>query len=66
MKIFTYILIGVAAALMIYNLTLVNYTDFFAEDSKIALIGVISCLCAIVLMTILLVSKKIAAKSKGR
>lgn len=64
MKIFTYILIAAAAALLTYNITKINFESPLQGDSSVALIGVVACLCAIVLLLILLVSKKIAEKSK--
>ena len=46
------------------------YFDFEAsllsEDNKVALIGVVGSLCAIILILILIISEKINAKIKGR
>jgi len=53
-----------ALGLLIYNATLIDYTAPFKNDSSIALIGVLGCLCAIVLLLILRVSRKIAEKAK--
>lgn len=54
----------IALALLIYNATLVNYSSPFQGDSTIALIGVIACACAIILLLILRISRKIAAQHK--
>ena len=45
------------------------YFDFneslFSEDNKVAIIGIIGSLCALVLILILIVSEKINSKIKG-
>jgi len=64
MKIFIYILITLATALLVYNVTKVDFSAPFQGESIVAVIGVVACLCAIVLMTILLLSRKIATKVK--
>ncbi|TVZ52473.1 hypothetical protein [Dokdonia sp. Hel_I_53] len=51
-----------ALALLIYNAILIDYSDPFRNDSSVALIGVIACACAILLLLILRTSRKIAAK----
>ena len=60
------ILIGIliALALLVYNATLIDYSNPFQNDSSVALIGVIACACAIILLLILRTSRKIAAKHK--
>lgn len=60
------ILIGIliALALLVYNATLIDYSNPFQNDSSVALIGVIACTCAIILLLILRTSRKIAAKHK--
>jgi uncharacterized Tic20 family protein len=59
MKIFTYILTILAVLLIGYNMTLINFDTPFEGESMIALITVFTGLCAIVLLAILRVSKKI-------
>ena len=66
MKIFTYILSLIALGFVIYNLTKVDFQDPFVGDSVVALITVVAGLCAILLLTILRVSKKIETLSKRR
>ncbi len=51
-----------ALALLVYNATFVNYSSPLQGDSSVALIGVIACACAIILLLILRVSRKIAKK----
>lgn len=51
-----------ALGLLIYNLTLLDFSNPLQGDSSIALIGVIACTCAILLLLILHTSRKIAEK----
>lgn len=64
MKIFSYIIIAIAIALIGFNLTKVNFSNPFEGDSSVALIGVIAGLCAIVLLLIFKASKSIEEKIK--
>lgn len=63
MKIFIPLAILVALALLIYNITIVDWSTPFQGDSTIALIGVVACACAIALLLILRTSRKIARKA---
>ncbi|MEP0263182.1 hypothetical protein [Dokdonia sp.] len=65
MRILIYIFIAIALALLIYNVTQVNFEAPFQGTSSVALIGVVGSACAIVLLLILQISKKIAKKQKG-
>lgn len=64
MKVFNIILLIAALGLIIYNATLIDFSNPFQGDSTIAIIGVVAALCAIVLLAILNVSKKIQKKIK--
>lgn len=64
MKIFSYVVIVLAFALVVYNLMKVDVANLFEGDSSIALIGVVSGLCAIVLMVVYLLAKKVVDKTK--
>lgn len=64
MKIFIYILMLLAAAIIIYNATLLDFDDLLADRSSLALIGIVSAACVIVLLAILLTSKAIEKRSK--
>jgi hypothetical protein len=64
MKIFSIVVIVLAFALIIFNATKINFESPFEGNSTIALIGIVSGFCAIVLMLIFLVSKKIEEKTK--
>ncbi len=62
MKYFIYFLIISATILLGYNATLLDFNDLMAKDSSIALAGILACLCVIVLMLILLMSRAIKEK----
>tara|TARA_R110000868_G_scaffold224615_2_gene476742 strand:+ start:762 stop:965 length:204 start_codon:yes stop_codon:yes gene_type:complete len=61
-KIVSALLIIIAVALITYNATLLDFNNLFKGDSIIALIGIVAALCAIVLMVIFMLSKKIQKK----
>ncbi len=64
MKIFTLILIFIASALIIFNITLLNYDNLFHGNSLVGLIGIVASLCVITILLIFRASKKIVEKSK--
>ena len=65
MKIFTLILNIIAVGLIIYNATKLNFEALLEGKSMVALITIFASLCAILMLQILRVSKKIENKSKG-
>ncbi len=65
MKVALYIILALASALLIFNLTKVDYSAPLTGDSTVAVISVVACLCAMLLVVILLISRKIAEKSKA-
>lgn len=64
MKVFIYILMAIAVVFIGVNVTKLDFSNLFAGDSTVALIGILASLCVLVMMGILLISRKIAAKSK--
>uniref|UniRef100_UPI00404B7ADC hypothetical protein n=1 Tax=Flavobacterium sp. TaxID=239 RepID=UPI00404B7ADC len=62
MKIFINILLVFAFALIIFNITQLNFDHFFVGDSLIALIGIIASLCAVLILIIFKMSKSIDDK----
>ena len=66
MKLFTTILSIIAVALIIYNSTMVDFNAPFEGESVIAIITIAAALCAILLLQILRVSKKIEQKVKQK
>ena len=65
MKIFTTILIFLAVALIIFNVTLLDFNNPLEGNSMIALIGVAASFCAIFILLIFRISKKIEEKLKN-
>jgi len=66
MKVFTYILTVIAILLIGYNLTQINWDKPFEGQSMVALITIFAGLCAIILLAILRVSKKIEQTIKRK
>ncbi|GAB4161693.1 MAG: hypothetical protein Tsb0033_19580 [Winogradskyella sp.] len=64
MKIFIWTLTIIAVALIIFNATKLNFDNLLMGESQTAIITIFSALCAIVLLQILRISKKIEALSK--
>ena len=64
MKILIYLLMIIAAGLMVYNFTFVDLDNAFEGDSGTALIGIFTSAIVIVLMAILLVSRAISRKAE--
>ncbi|MDP5157108.1 MAG: hypothetical protein NWQ07_00850 [Flaviramulus sp.] len=66
MKLATIIISVLALALIVFNLTKVNFDAPFEGDSTIALITILASLCVILMMSILRISKRIEQKVKER
>lgn len=66
MKIFIYSLIAIALALIIFNLTLLDFNNLLEGDSVVALIGIAASFCAIFILLIFRMSKMIEEKLKGK
>ena len=66
MKIFTSILIFIAFALIIFNITMVDFGNPFEGDSLVAIIGIVASLCAVFILLIFKMSKKIEEKIKNQ
>tara|TARA_X000001036_G_scaffold431350_1_gene465508 strand:- start:2286 stop:2483 length:198 start_codon:yes stop_codon:yes gene_type:complete len=57
----------ISIVILLINLFYFDFEDsLLSEDNKVALIGVVGSLCAIILILILIISEKINAKMKGR
>jgi hypothetical protein len=65
MKIFTIILILVAVALIIFNFTLLDFEKPFEGNSLVALIGIVASFCAVFILLIFRMSKKIEDQLKN-
>ncbi|MBJ6366745.1 hypothetical protein [Snuella sedimenti] len=66
MRIFTIILSFIAIGLIILNATKIDLSHPFEGESIIALITIVASLCAISLMAILRISKRIEQKTKEK
>ena len=64
MKYFIFFIIIAASVFGVFNATKINLSAPFEGESMIGIITVLASLCAIVLMLILLVSKRIEQKAK--
>ncbi|MDB9779566.1 hypothetical protein OAB54_04885 [Flavobacteriaceae bacterium] len=62
MKIFIRVLMVLALVMAVYNATKVDFEALLQGDSSVAVIGILASLSAFLLLFILLLSKKIAAK----
>ena len=65
MKIFTSILILLAILLIFVNVFLIDFNKPLEGNSMIALIGVAASFCAVLILLIFRMSKKIEEKLKG-
>jgi hypothetical protein len=65
MKIFTSILIFLAVALIIFNISMLDFSQPLEGKSAVALIGVGASFCAVLILLIFRISKKIEEKTKG-
>lgn len=62
MKIFINILIVFALALIVFNITQLNFNSLFEGNSLVALIGIVASLCAVLILVIFKMSKSIDDK----
>ena len=64
MKIFIKIMITISALMLVFNISKIDTQDLLNDKSMIALIGIIASLYAIVILIILIISRKIHDKIK--
>jgi hypothetical protein len=62
MKVAIYIFIAIAAVLIVFNITKLDFENLLEGDSLIAAISILASACVIVLMLLLKASRKIAGK----
>ena len=53
-----------ALALIVFNITLLDFNNFLGGDSAIALTGIILSLCAVCILIIFKISKNIEEKTR--
>lgn len=66
MKLFTSILVFLALALIIFNITLLDFNHLFEGESSVALIGIVASFCAIFILLIFRMSKMIEERTKEK
>lgn len=66
MKIFTSVLVVIALALIVFNITLLDFDHLFEGNSVVALIGIVASICAVCILLIFRMSKMIAEKTKDQ
>ena len=66
MKIFTTVLVIIALALIIFNITLLDFDHLFEGNSMVALIGIVASFCAVCVLLIFRMSKMIIEKTKDQ
>ena len=64
MKIFIKIMIAISTLMLVFNISKIDTQDLLNDKSMIALIGIIASLSAIVILIILIISRKIHDKIK--
>lgn len=64
MKIFIWVLTIISVGLVIFNTTKLNFSALLTGESQTAVITIVSAFCAIFLLQILRISKKIETLSK--
>ncbi|KAF2509879.1 hypothetical protein [Flavobacterium foetidum] len=62
MKIFTSILVLIALALIVFNITQLDFNNPLQGDSGVALIGIAASFCAVLILLIFRISKRIEEK----
>lgn len=65
MKIFTIVLIIFASALIIFNITMLDFDNLFKGDSLVGLIGITASICAVLILLIFRMSKAIQDKTQN-
>ena len=66
MKIFTNVLVFLAIALILFNVTLLDFRNQFQGDSVVAFIGIAASFCAVMILLIFKISKRIEEKTNER
>ncbi|MGV6830154.1 MAG: hypothetical protein ACWA5P_01155 [bacterium] len=66
MKYFIYLILALAIILIAYNITLIDFNNVLGDESIVPVSTVLAGLCSILILLILLVSKKISKKVHGK
>ena len=66
MKISTRIISVVAILIIIFNMTLIDFSNFFSDNNTIALVTIVAGLCCLVIIRILVLTNKIKNYNKEK
>ena len=66
MKVFTTVLMFLAIALIVFNITLIDFSHPLAGDSMVAFIGIFASFCAVFILLIFRMSKVIEEKTRNQ
>jgi len=66
MKISIYVLMALAAGIIIFNITQLDYNNLFEGNSIIGLIGIVASLCALLILAIFRSARLIDEKTSRR
>ena len=66
MKIFTTILMCLALALIVFNISLLDFNHLLEGNSMVAFVGIAASLCAVLILLIFKMSKKIEEKMNDK
>ena len=66
MRTFTYLLSIIALVLIAFNVSKLDVDNLFEGESMIAVITIVSGLCAIILLTIIRISRRIDRKLRNK
>lgn len=64
MKLFSYVIIALACVTVVINVLKFDFKHPLEGDSTVALIGIVSALCAIVIVILYRLAKKVNEKTK--
>lgn len=64
MKIFSYIIIALSIITIIFNATKIDFEKPFEGESTIALIGIIASFCAVLIVTLFMLARKVVEQTK--
>jgi hypothetical protein len=64
MKIFSYIIIVLSIITIIFNARKIDFEKPFEGESTIALIGIIASFCAVLIVTLFMVARKVVEQTK--
>lgn len=64
MRIFSYIIIVLSIITIIFNATKIDFEKPFEGESTIAIIGIVASFCAILIVTLFTVAKKVVEQTK--